>query len=130
MNYSRTLTPVCSLLATALLALAQPPPPRAAAAPMPPDAWEQTPAPRPAAAPMAPMPPMEPMPPMPAMAPMDINLGDIDAQISLAKELTLSPELQDNLEAVKEQAERMKFDLRETMVDREEMVAAAREMAM
>jgi hypothetical protein len=171
MNYSRTLTPICCLLATALLAFAQTPKPapapRAAAAPiapmppMPPDAWDQTPAasplpaaaamapmppmppddwdqtpapsPLPAVAPMAPMPPMppmEPMPPMPAMAPMDIDLGDLDLQISMAKDFTLSPELQDNLEAVKEQVGRMKFDLHETMVDREEMVAAAKEMAM
>src|ERR1035437_1035000 len=117
MNSSRPLTPVCSLLATALLALAQTPPPRAAAAPMPPDAWEQTPAPRPAAAPMAPMPPMEAMPPMPAMAPMDIDLGDIDAQISLAKELTLSPELRDQIEAAKEQVGRMRLDIQERARD-------------
>ena len=56
MDYSRTLTPVCSLLATALLAFAQTSPPAAAppAPPAPPVAWEQTPAPaaapRPAAA--------------------------------------------------------------------------------
>jgi hypothetical protein len=43
MSYSRTLIPTCSLLATALLAFAQPPTPRAARAPLPPDAWEQTP---------------------------------------------------------------------------------------
>src|ERR1035437_8089697 len=102
MNSSRTLTPVCSLLATALLALAQTPPPRAAAAPMPPDAWEQTPAPRPAAAPMA---------------PMDIDQGDIDAQISLAKELTLSPELRDQIEAAKEQVGRMRLDIQERARD-------------
>jgi HEAT repeats len=152
MNYSRTLTPICCLLATALLAFAQTPTPRAAAAPPPPDAWEQTPAPsprpspRPAAAPIAPMPPMPPdawdqtpmapmppMPPMPAMAPMapmDIDLGDLDLQISMAKDLTLNPELQEEIEAAREQVGRMKFDLHETMVDREEMVAAAREMAM
>src|SRR5450631_3521243 len=63
MNHSRTLIPVCSLLATALLAFAQTPAPRAAAAPpATPDAWEQTPpaAPRPAAAPIAPAPPSPP----------------------------------------------------------------------
>src|SRR5450759_4285328 len=106
MNYSRTLTPVCSLLATALLAFAQTPAPRAPAAPpAPPDAWEQTPVatprPMPAPAPMAPMPPMPPMDlvmPTPAIAPMDIYLGDLDVQISMAKDLAMSPELQDQIE--------------------------------
>ena len=135
MNYSRTLTPVCSLLATALLAFAQTPTPRAAAAPpAPPDAWEQTPtpapAPRPALAPMAPMAPMPPMPPMElitpaaAMAAMDIDLGDLDAQIAMAKELTMSPELQDQIAAAKEMAGRMKLDLQGQAFD----MAAATDM--
>ncbi|MCX6629326.1 MAG: hypothetical protein NTW28_17045 [Candidatus Solibacter sp.] len=47
MNYSRTPTTVCTLLATALLAIAQTPTPRAAAPPAPPaDVWDQTPTPR------------------------------------------------------------------------------------
>src|SRR5262245_57277943 len=63
MSHSRTLTPICCLLATALLAFAQPAPRRAPRAPLPPDDWEQTPAPpRPAVAPMAPLPPVPPTP--------------------------------------------------------------------
>src|ERR1039458_2541094 len=94
MNYSRTLTPVCSLLVTALLALAQ------------------TPAPVPAPQPMAlPMPaPVAPLPPIPRL---DIDLGDLDVQISMAKDLALNPELQDQIEAAKEQAGRMKLDIQE-----------------
>jgi HEAT repeats len=158
MNYSRTLTPVCSLLATALLALAQTPPPRAATAPMPPDAWEQTPAPAPrpavapraATAPMPPMPPdaweqtpvapmaplpamppMEPLAPMPAVAPMPLDMGDLDLQMSLAKELTLefNPDLQDKIDAAMEQVGRMKFDLQDGTFAKEEMFAA-KDMAM
>ena len=98
MNYSRTLTPVCSLLATALLALAQ------------------TPAPVPAPQPMAlPMPaPVAPLPPIPRL---DIDLGDLDVQISMAKDLALNPELQDQIEAAKEQAGRMKLDIQERAKD-------------
>src|ERR1017187_6029181 len=96
MNYSRTLTPIC-LLATALLALAQTPTPRAVPAPLP-----------------APMPMPTPIAPLP---PMDIDLGDLDAQVSLAKEMAkemaerYKPELQEQLEAAKEQLGRMKLDL-------------------
>jgi HEAT repeats len=159
MNNSRTLTPVCSLLATALLAFAQTPPPRAAA-PAPPDAWEQTPAPspRPAAAPMAPLPPMppdardqmpapaprpaaapmaplppippmEPLAPMPAMAPMEIYLGDLDAQVSMATDLAMNPELQDKIDAAMEQVGRMKLDFQDGTFAKEEMFAA-KDMAM
>lgn len=106
MSYSRTLTPVYSLLATALLALAQTPLP--------------APAPRPAVAPMAPMPPMPPMPPMsptPPLPPIDIDLGDLDEHMSLAREMAkemterFKPELEYQLEAVREQVGRMKLDL-------------------
>jgi hypothetical protein len=97
MNYSRTLTPICGLLATALLAFAQTAPPAPAA-----------PAPRPAAAPVAPLPPTPPM---------DIDLGDLDAQISMAKEMTLSPELLDQIEAAKEQVGRMKLDIQDRAKD-------------
>ena len=135
MNYSRTLTPICGLLATALLAFAQTAPP--APAPRPPaapparDAWEQTPAPspRPAAAPMAPtppMPPMEPMTPMAGMAPMAIEMGDLDLLISLEKEMTsrYDPDLQDKLESAREQVGRMKLDLQGRTFAREDMLAA------
>ena len=135
MNYSRTLTPICGLLATALLAFVQTAPP--APAPRPPaapparDAWEQTPAPspRPAAAPMAPtppMPPMEPMTPMAGMAPMAIEMGDLDLLISLEKEMTsrYDPDLQDKLEAAREQVGRMKLDLQGRTFAREDMLAA------
>jgi hypothetical protein len=163
MNFSRTLTPVCSLLATALLAFAQNPTPRAAAAPLPPpppaDVWEQTPAPapfpaaaplaplpplppadvwaqaptpRPAAAPMAPMPPMPPMahmPPTPAIAPMDVDLGDLDLQIRMAKDMAMNPELQDQIEAAKEQAKSMKFELLDKMqFDIQDKIFATQEM--
>ena len=99
MNYSRTLTPIC-LLATALLALAQTPTPRAVPAPLP-----------------APMPMPTPIAPLPPLPPMDIDLGDLDAQVSLAKEMAkemaerYKPELQEQLEAAKEQLGRMKLDL-------------------
>ena len=94
MNYSRTLKPVCSLLATALLALAQ------------------TPAPVPAPQPV-PMPMPAPAAPLPPLLPMDIDLGDLDVQIPMVKEMTLSPELQDQMEAVKEQIGLMKLDMKE-----------------
>jgi hypothetical protein len=44
---------------------------------------------------------------------VDIDLGDLDVQISMAKEMTLSPELQDQIEAAKEMAGRMKLDMQE-----------------
>jgi hypothetical protein len=140
MNHSRSLTTVCCLLAAALLAVAQtpppaPPPPAATApvAPLPPDAGVQTPTPVPMPAP-APFPVAAPMAPLP---PMDIDLGDLDFEISLAKELTLQidPDLQDNVEAMREQAERMKPDMQErakalTMSpDLQEKVEALREQA-
>ncbi len=145
MDYSRTLTPVCSLLATAFLAFAQTPPP-AAIAPAPPAAWEQTPAPaaapRPAAAPVAaiapadigdqipPAPPAPPAPPSPAVAPMaplpplppmDFDLSDIN------------PEIQMKLDMVREQVENMKFDMKFDMQDgalMKEQMMAAKDMAM
>src|SRR5260370_2048846 len=76
MEYSRTLTPVCSLLATALLAFAQTPPPaaprpaaapRAAIAPVG-DAWDQIP-PSPPGPPSPPPPPPPPFPPFPPLPP-------------------------------------------------------------
>jgi hypothetical protein len=95
MIYSRTLTPLCSLLATAVLSLAQTPAPKPATTPAPGEAWDQFAppeppeppkpvrgprffgkTPRPAKVPRAPMAqwdliePMVPMTPMPAMAPM------------------------------------------------------------
>jgi hypothetical protein len=114
MNYTRTLTPICGLLAMALLAVAQtaPPAPPAVPAPMP--------APAPAAAPMAPLPPIPPI---------DIDLGDLNAQISLATEIALSPELQDQMEAAREQVERMRIDMRDNVFVKEEMLAA-KDMAM
>ncbi len=115
MDYSRTLTPVCSLLATALLAFAQTPPPPAAAPPAPPAALEQTPAapaaPQPAPAPMAPLAPLPPLPPM------DIDLGDIN------------PDIQIKLDAVREQVEHMKFDMQDGLLVREQMMAA-KDMAL
>src|ERR1039458_9628106 len=105
MNYSRTLTPVCSLLATALLALAQTP--------------ASVPAPRPMALPMPA--PVAPLPPIPRL---DIDLGDLDVQISMAKEMTLSPELQDQIDAAKEIAGRMKLDMQERAFE----MAAAKDM--
>jgi hypothetical protein len=118
MNYSRTLTPVCSLLATALLAFAQTPPPAAPAPPAPPDVWVQTPvAPLPPTPPMAPMAPLPPMDVVAPMAPMDIDLGDLDIQISMARDLMLNPELQDQIEAAKEQIGRMKLDIKEQAKD-------------
>jgi hypothetical protein len=123
MIYSRTLTTICGLLATAVLALAQTPAPKAAAAPAPPNAWEQTPvaAPRPATAPMAPIPPMpamDAMPPMPAMAPMppmppmEFDAADLAEQIAQAKELTfaLNPELQDQIDNARDLVSRMKLN--------------------
>jgi ribosomal protein L10 len=98
MNYFRTLTPICGLLATALLAFAQTAPP----APVP------RPAPILAPAPVAPLPPLPPL---------DIDLGDLDAQISMAKEMTLSPELLDQIEAAKEQVGRMKLDIQDRAKD-------------
>ena len=110
MNYTRTLTPICGLLATALLAFAQTAPPAPPAAP----------APMPAPAPLAPLPPMPPM---------NIDLGDLDAQISLAREMALSPELQDRMEAAREQVERMRIDMQDKVFAKEEMLAA-KDMAM
>jgi hypothetical protein len=83
MNY-RTLTPIC-LLATALLAFAQTPP----------------------------APPVAPVAPLPPTPPMDIDLGDLDAQVSLAKEMTgrFKVDLQDKLEAAREKVGFMKLDL-------------------
>jgi hypothetical protein len=96
MNYSRTLTPIC-LLATAFLALAQTP----------------APSPRPAPAPVTPISPMEPMTPMPGMVPPDIDLSDLDTQVAMARDLAerLKPDLEDQLEAVREQVGRLKLDL-------------------
>jgi hypothetical protein len=159
MNFSRTLTPVCSLLATALLAFAQNPTPRAAAAPLPPpppaavwaqtpapaaaplaplppmppaEVWAQAPTPRPAAAPMAPMPPMPPMAPMaptPAIAPMDFDLGDLDLQIQMAKDMAMNPELQDQIEAAKDMAKSMKFELKDKLqFDIQDQIFATQEM--
>src|SRR5664280_2861282 len=117
MNYFLTLKPICGLLATALLAFAQTPAPRAVPAPPPPDAWEQTPAPVPRPMPM-PMPtPVAPLPPLPPLPPVDIDLGDLDVQISMAKEMMLSPELLDQIEAAKEQVGRMKLDIQERAKD-------------
>ena len=115
MNYFRMLTTVCCLLATALLASAQTPAPRAAPAPLP----------APAPAPMAPMPPMERMEPTPPMPPMDIDLGDLDVHMSLAKELTMqfNPDLQDRLEAMREQADRMRLDIQEKVATKSLVMA-------
>ena len=151
MNHSRTLTTVSCLLATAFLASAQTPTPRAAPTPIP--TAIPTPVPVPAPEPMAPMPPaepmelMEPMEPMDLvepmepmelmeamepmdlvapMPPMEIDLGDLDLQMSMVNEMLSSPELQEQLEAVKEQAGRIKLDLK--MFGREDM-QAAKEMA-
>ena len=84
MIYSRTLSPLCSLLATAVLSLAQTPTPKPATTPAPGEAWDQfvPPAPpKPARAPRffgetpptPPMPAMAPMPPMPPMPRMDMD---------------------------------------------------------
>jgi hypothetical protein len=154
MNHSRSLTTVCCLLATAFLAFAQTPTPQAAPAPRPAaiPTPVPTPVPAPAPAPMAPMEPMEPMQlveeelmqlvepmepmdfvepmePMDLVAPMppmEIDLGDLDLQMSMVNEMLSSPELQEQLEAVKEQAGRIKLDLK--MFGREDM-QAAKEMA-
>ena len=79
---SRTLTPLCSLFATAVLvvaqALAQPPVPRPARAPrIPMESWDLIDA-VPPAAPMAPMSLMSPMPAMPPMPPMPPLRMDFD----------------------------------------------------
>ena len=169
MNHSRTLTTVCCLLATVLLASAQTPAPRAAPAPHP--APVPAPLPAPAPAPMAPTPPMPPaeltepaepmdpmelidamppmppmdpmelieaMPPMPlmdpmelieAMPPMELDLGDLDLQMSLVNEMVSNlsnPELQEQIEAIKEQAGRIKLDFKN--FGKEDM-QAAKEMA-
>jgi hypothetical protein len=165
MNRSRTLTTVCCLLATAFLAFAQTPTPRAAPAPEP--APIPAPLPAPAPAPMAPMPPMppaeltepmelvepmdlmqlvEPMEPMELVEPMppmeidvgdldlhlgdlDLQMGDLDLQMSMANEMVSnlsSPEMQEQLEAVKEQAGRIKLDLKKFA---KEDMQAAKEMA-
>jgi hypothetical protein len=115
MNYTRTLTPICGLLATALLAFAQtaPPAPPAVPAPMP--------APAPAPAPLAPLPPIPPI---------DIDLGDINAQVSMAMDMVMSPELQDQMEAAREQVERMKIDVQDKVFANDEMMLAAKDMAM
>jgi hypothetical protein len=112
MNYTRTLKHVCCLLATALLAFAQTPVPVPAPQPAPIPMPAPQPAPIPMPAPIAPLPPLPPM---------DIDLGDIDAQISMAKEMakemTLSPELLDQIEAAKAQVGRMKLDIQERAKD-------------
>ena len=136
MDYSRTLTPVCSLLATALLAFAQTPPPaaleqtpapaaapRPAAAPVaaiaPADAWDQIPPAAPAppvpAAPSSPA--AAPAAPLPPLPPMDFDFGDIN------------PEIQFKLDAVREQVEHMKFDMQDGAFMKEQMMAA-KDMAM
>lgn len=133
MDYSRTLTPVCSLLATAFLAFAQTPPPaaapRPAAAPVAPaapmayaDVWDQIPpaAPAPPAPPAAPAPPSPaaaPVAPLPPLPPMDFDFGDID------------PDIQIKLDAVREQVEHMKFDMQDSVFVKEQMMAA-KDMAM
>src|ERR1019366_3200403 len=155
MNHSRTLTTVCCLLVTALLASAQTPTPRAAPTPRPAAIPTPipTPVPAPAPAPTAPMEfmdlvepmepmelmepmepmdlmqlvgPMEPMDLVAPMLPMEIDLGDLDLQMSMVNEMVSSPELQEQIEAAKEQAGRMKLDLK--MFAREDM-QAAKEMA-
>src|SRR5450631_4199575 len=98
MNHSRTLTTVCCLLATALLAFAQTPTPRADPTPRP----TPLPAPQPAPAP-APMALVVPMPPMEIdLGDLDLHLGDLDLQMSLVNEMVSGPELQEQLEALKE----------------------------
>jgi len=44
---------------------------------------------------------------------MDIDLGDLDVQIPMVTEMTLNLELQDQMEAVKEQLGLMKLDMKE-----------------
>ena len=159
MSHSRTLIPICSLLATALLAFAQPPTPRAARAPLPPDAWEQTPpaAPRPVAAPMAPLPPTPPMPvkvsaddweqtptppvpPAPAVAPMapmppvppapPVKVFSDDFDFQINPDIQVKIEMaREQVEMAREQAQNMKFELQENFKVKEEMMAA-KEMAM
>ena len=104
MKNIRTLTPIIGLLATAVYAFAQTPPvpPRPAAAPLP------LAAPTPAAAP-EPMPAAAPLAPMPPMAPM-AYIDDWDLQE--AKRMAISPDMQDKIEAAREQVERMKLDMR------------------
>jgi hypothetical protein len=60
---------------------------------------------------------------------IDIDLGDIDAQVSMAMEMVMSPELQDQMEAAREQVERMKIDMQDKVFAKEEM-QAAKDMAM
>lgn len=157
MNFSRTLTPICALLATSLLA--QPTTPRPARVPRPPaaEAWDQTPAPpappaapaapvasadvwdqtpAPPAPPAAPVPPMElmspmpPMPPMPAMAPMppmppvEIDLGNLDLQMSYE----MNQEVRDKIEQAREMAERMRFDMQDKVYVYQDKAFAAQEM--
>ncbi len=138
MNYSRTLTPICSLVATAVLAMGQSPAPRAIASPLPAQAWQQSPAPpapalfpRPAAmpaqAPVAamssegweqipapPAPPAPPMPPMPLMPAMGL---DVDASLAMALDIRDKLEsdfdLQDQIRRATDMSTRFKFDVDE-----------------
>jgi hypothetical protein len=145
MTYSRTLTPICSLLATAVLGLAQSPAPVAAAAPSPPDAWERTPTPRAARAPRsvlapadaiqdAPLPPTPPAPAtqaMPALAPMPpMPDFELDAQMAKAAQirqrLETDVEFQNKIELAQRMAEEYKAQFR---LDAQELREKALTMA-
>src|ERR1035438_8524965 len=79
--------------------------------------------------PMELMQPMEPMELMAPMPPMEIDLGDLDLQMSLVNEMVSnlsSPEMQEQLEAVKEQAGRIELDLKKFA---NEDMQAAKKMA-
>ena len=132
MKIIRTLTPIFGLLATAAYAIAQTPPapPRPAAAPraMPAPTPMAAPEPMPAMAPLAPMPPEAPLPPM-------AYIGDLDEQMVAARAMVLSPEMQDKIEAAREQVERMRTDMRyeinnDVRLEIENQVMAAKDMAM
>ena len=69
---------------------------------------------------------VEPMETMELMAPMEIDLGNLDLQMSTVNEMLSSPELQEQIEAAKEQAGRMELDLKR--LGRADM-KAAKEMA-
>ena len=132
MKNIRTLTPIFGLLAMAVHAFAQTPPA----------------APRPAAAPrpmIAPTPMAEPMPaaaPMPAVAPMAPLAYIGDAEMQEARAMVFSADMQDKIDAAREQAERareqmryqvdnnLKFEFNNEMrFEFENQIAAAKDMA-
>ena len=114
MKHFRGVIAVSSLLTAAMSLLAQVPPAAPAPpAPLAPGAVAPRVAPRAMSAPN-PMPVVAPLPPLP---PIDIDLGDLEAQVSMAKEMAkdmasqLEPRMREQMDQMRIEADRMSRDI-------------------